>query len=135
MLLAISRHATSKINNLTDLENINTFGFRGEALASIRAVSRLQLISSCSSNSDIAWNIYTEGFSNHILLQPIAHPRGTTVIVKNLFYNIPVRLKFIKNKKLEFLKISEIFKKIALSHFHINFSLRKNKKLIFYIIQ
>lgn len=131
LLLAISRHATSKINNLTDLENINTFGFRGEALASIRAVSRLQLISSCSSNSDIAWNIYTEGFSNHILLQPIAHPRGTTVIVKNLFYNIPVRLKFIKNKKLEFLKISEIFKKIALSHFHINFSLRKNKKLIF----
>ncbi|AYN24529.1 DNA mismatch repair endonuclease MutL [Buchnera aphidicola] len=128
LLLAISRHATSKINTLTDLDSINTFGFRGEALASIRAVSRLKLIS-CPKNSKIAWSIYSEGFSDYTLLKPIAHPFGTSIIVENLFYNIPVRLKFIKNKKLEFLKICEIIKRIALSHFDINISFKKNKKL------
>ncbi|QCI25187.1 DNA mismatch repair endonuclease MutL [Buchnera aphidicola (Rhopalosiphum padi)] len=128
LLLAISRHATSKINTLVDLDYINTFGFRGEALASIRAVSRLKLIS-CSKNSNVAWSIYSEGFSNHTLLQPIAHPLGTSVIVENLFYNIPVRLKFIKNERLEFLKICETIKKIALSHFGINIYFKKNRKL------
>lgn len=128
LLLAISRHATSKINTLLDLDHINTFGFRGEALASIRAVSRLKLIS-CSKNSNIAWSIYSEGFSNHTLLQPIAHPFGTSVVVENLFYNIPVRLKFIKNERLEFLKICETIKKIALSHFDINICFKKNRKL------
>lgn len=130
LLLAITHHATSKINSLSDLYSINTFGFRGEALASIRAVSRLTVIS-CSHPDNIAWKIYSEGFiDNDITLEPIAHPQGTTVIVENLFYNIPVRLKFIKNKKLAFLKIFEVIKKIALSHFYINFSLKHNKKLI-----
>ncbi|AAM68088.1 DNA mismatch repair endonuclease MutL [Buchnera aphidicola] len=128
LLLAISRHATSKINRLSDLDNINTFGFRGEALASIRAVSRMKLIS-CSQNSNIAWSIYSEGFSNHTLLQPIAHPIGTSIIVDNLFYNIPVRLKFIKNERSEFLKIDETIKKIALSNFGINIFFKKDKKL------
>ncbi|AHG59836.1 DNA mismatch repair endonuclease MutL [Buchnera aphidicola] len=131
LLLAISHHATSKISSLSDLDDLRTFGFRGEALASIRAVSRLTLISSYQSN-DLGWKIYSENFMDNqdIILQPIAHPKGTTIIVENLFYNIPVRLKFIKNEKLEFLKICEIFRKIALSHFHINFSLKHNKKLI-----
>lgn len=131
LLLAITRHATSKINSFSDLEKINTFGFRGEALASIRAVSRFTLISSNRVNN-IAWKIYSEGFvdDDKMVLQPIAHPKGTTVIVENLFYNIPIKLKFIKNKKFEFLKICEIFKKIALSHFYINFSLIHNKKIV-----
>ncbi|QCI16214.1 DNA mismatch repair endonuclease MutL [Buchnera aphidicola] len=130
LLLAITHHATSKITSLLDLKTISTFGFRGEALASIRAVSRLTLIS-CTQHSDVAWKIYSERFiNNNILLQPIAHPQGTTVIVENLFYNIPVRLKFIQNKKLEFLKIFEVIKKIALSHVEINFSLIHNNKLI-----
>ncbi|WP_284443184.1 DNA mismatch repair endonuclease MutL [Buchnera aphidicola] len=130
LLLAVCHHATSKINSLSDLDKLVTFGFRGEALASIRAVSRLTLISSDQFN-DIAWKIYLEGFpSNHISVQPIAHPQGTTVLVENLFYNMPVRLKFLRNKKLEFLKILEIVKKIALSYFYINFSLKHNNKLI-----
>jgi len=131
LLLAISHHATSKIYSLSDLDIITTFGFRGEALASIRAVSRLTLIS-CTKYSHVGWKIYTEGLSinDNITLQPIGHPRGTTIIIENLFYNMPVRLKFVKNKKLEFLKICKIVKKIALSHFHINFSLKHNNKLI-----
>ncbi|QCI20108.1 DNA mismatch repair endonuclease MutL [Buchnera aphidicola (Brevicoryne brassicae)] len=130
LLLAITRHATSKINSLSDLDSINTFGFRGEALASIKAVSRFTLISSNRPNN-VAWKIYSEGFiDSKIVLQPIAHPQGTTVLVENLFYNIPVKLKFIQNQKLEFLKIFEVIKKIALSHFHINFSLKHNKKII-----
>lgn len=131
LLLAITRHTTSKINSLSDLDVIKTFGFRGEALASIRAISRFTLISFNGFN-DVAWKIYSEGFidNDKIVLEPIAHPRGTTFLVENLFYNIPVKLKFIKNKKLEFLKIYEIFKKIALSHFYINFSLKNNKKTI-----
>ncbi|QCI21275.1 DNA mismatch repair endonuclease MutL [Buchnera aphidicola (Hyperomyzus lactucae)] len=130
LLLAITHHATSKINSLSDLDAISTFGFRGEALASIRAVSRLTLIS-CTHLNSLAWKIYSERFiDNHITVQPIAHPKGTTVIVENLFYNIPVRLKFIKNKRSEFFKIFEVIKKIALSHFDINFSLKHNEKLI-----
>ncbi|ACL30356.1 DNA mismatch repair endonuclease MutL [Buchnera aphidicola] len=130
LLLAVCHHATSKINSLSDLDKLTTFGFRGEALASIRAVSRLTLIS-CTRFNDVAAKIYLEGFcSKNIILQPIAHPEGTTIIVDNLFYNIPVRLKFLKNKKLEFSKICEVVKKIALSHFYINFSLKHNNKLI-----
>ncbi|QIQ42126.1 MAG: DNA mismatch repair endonuclease MutL [Buchnera aphidicola (Microlophium carnosum)] len=128
--LAVCHHATSKINSLSDLDVLTTFGFRGEALASIRAVSRLTLMS-CKQFHDVAWKIYLEGFSsNDISLQPIAHPQGTTIIVDNLFYNMPVRLKFLKNQKLEFFKICEVVKKIALSYFDINFSLTHNKKLI-----
>jgi len=131
LLLAVTRHATSKINVLSDLDSISTFGFRGEALANIRAVSRLTLIS-CYDSKEIGWKIYSEGFMHNkdIILQPIAHPKGTTIIIENLFYNIPVRLKFIKNEKLEFIQIFKVIKKIALSHFHINFSLKHNKKLI-----
>ncbi|WAI18300.1 MAG: DNA mismatch repair endonuclease MutL [Buchnera aphidicola (Acyrthosiphon caraganae)] len=130
LLLAASHHATSKINSLSDLDTLTTFGFRGEALASIRAVSRLTLIS-CTEFDEVAWKIYLEGFiSNGVDLQPTGHPQGTTIIVENLFYNMPVRLKFLKNKKLEFLKICKVIKKIALSYFYINFSLKHNKKLI-----
>ncbi|QCI25747.1 DNA mismatch repair endonuclease MutL [Buchnera aphidicola (Sitobion avenae)] len=130
LLLAVCHHATSKITSLSDLDVLTTFGFRGEALASIRAVSRLTLIS-CTQFNDCAWKIYLEGFSNnYIPLQPIAHPQGTTIIIENLFYNMPVRLKFLKNKKLEFLKICEVVRKIALSYFYVNFSLEHNKKLI-----
>lgn len=130
LLFAITRHATSKINSLSDLESIDTFGFRGEALASIRAVSRLTIIS-CTHLNEIGWKIYSEGSEDHnIILQPIAHPLGTTVIVENLFYNMLIRLKFIKNRKLEFLKIYEVVKRIALSQFNIGFTLKHNGKLI-----
>ncbi|CAL4325938.1 DNA mismatch repair endonuclease MutL [Buchnera aphidicola] len=131
LLLAISPHATSKIHTIIDLNNINTFGFRGEALSSIRSISRINVIS-CYKHKNIGWNIYSEGMSYLTTLKPIAHPLGTTVIVENLFYNIPIRLKFIKNKNLECLKIFEIIKKIALSHFHVNFSFKRDKKHVLY---
>lgn len=129
LLLAISPHATSKISVFSDLTNINTFGFRGEALSSIRSVSRMTLIS-CFKNNNIGWKIYTEGLFQKNILQPIAHPMGTTIIVENLFYNIPVRLKFLKDQKTEFLKIFNVIKKIALSHFDLNISFKKNKSLV-----
>ncbi|QFQ32718.1 DNA mismatch repair endonuclease MutL [Buchnera aphidicola (Aphis fabae)] len=129
LLLAISPYATSKIFTFSDLTTINTFGFRGEALSSIRSVSRMTLIS-CYKYNNIGWKIYTEGFNQKIILLPIAHPIGTSVIVENLFYNIPVRLKFLNNKKSEFLKIYDVIKKIALSHFNLNILFKKNKNLV-----
>ncbi|WP_236854797.1 DNA mismatch repair endonuclease MutL [Buchnera aphidicola] len=131
LLLALTRHATSKINSLSDLNSIHTFEFRDEALASICSISKCNLISS-NKNNNIAWKIYSEGSidTNKIVLQPIAYPQGTTVIIENFFYNIPVKLKFIKNERLEFLKIFNIIKRIALSNFDINFSFKHNKKII-----
>ena len=88
--LALSRHATSKISNLEDLENIDSLGFRGEALASISSVSRLVMISkSDSDEEDNGWKVETEGQNMDAKVEPIAHARGTTVEVRDLFFNTP----------------------------------------------
>ncbi|QCI19078.1 DNA mismatch repair endonuclease MutL [Buchnera aphidicola] len=129
LLLAISPHATSKIFDVSDLSIINTFGFRGEALSSIRSVSKITLMS-CFKDNHIGWKIYADGSNKKTTLFPIAHPVGTTVIVDHLFYNVPVRLKFIKDKNSEFLKIYDVIKKIALSHFELNIFFKKNKNVI-----
>ena len=93
--LALSRHATSKISNLEDLENIDSLGFRGEALASISSVSRLGMISkSDSDEEDNGWKVETEGQNMDAKVEPIAHARGTTVEVRDLFFNTPARKKF-----------------------------------------
>ena len=98
--LALSRHATSKISNLEDLENIDSLGFRGEALASISSVSRLVMISkSDSDEEDNGWKVETEGQNMDAKVEPIAHARGTTVEVRDLFFNTPARKKFLKTDK------------------------------------
>ncbi len=127
--LALSRHATSKIASLQDLENISSMGFRGEALPSISSVSRLVLISRTRA-ADCAWKVSADGTETDFDPQPDPHPSGTTVEVRDLFYNTPARRKFLKTEKTEFSHIESLIKKIALSHFGIGFKLTHNQREI-----
>lgn len=123
--LAVARHATSKIHQLEDLEGVATLGFRGEALASISSVSRLFLTSS-DNESGAGWRVETEGRDMAAKITPAAHPQGTTVEVRDLFFNTPARRKFLRSEKTEFNHLEEVFRKLALSHFDVAFSLRSN---------
>lgn len=127
--LALSRHATSKIRALEDLEAVGSLGFRGEALASISSVSRLSLTSR-QREQDNAWQVQTEGRDMDAILEPAAHPEGTTVEVKDLFFNTPARRKFLKTEKTEFRHLDEVVKRLALSRFDVAFQLRHNAKVI-----
>lgn len=127
--LALSRHATSKIHTLDDLEAIISLGFRGEALASISSVSRLTLTSRPATQEE-AWSAYSEGRDMQVQLQPAAHPIGTTVEVLDLFFNTPARRKFLRTEKTEFTHVDELLKRIALSRFDVTFNLRHNGKLV-----
>lgn len=127
--LALSRHATSKIHTLDDLEAIMSLGFRGEALASISSVSRLTMTSRTTTQEQ-AWAAYSEGREMEVQLKPSAHPVGTTVEVLDLFFNTPARRKFLRTEKTEFTHIDELLKRIALSRFDVTINLRHNGKAI-----
>lgn len=127
--LALSRHATSKIHTLDDLEAIISLGFRGEALASISSVARLTMTSR-PATQDQAWSAYSEGRDMEVKLQPSAHPIGTSVEVLDLFFNTPARRKFLRTEKTEFTHIDELLKRIALSRFDVTINLRHNGKLV-----
>ncbi|AYO10632.1 DNA mismatch repair endonuclease MutL [Vibrio campbellii] len=127
--LALSRHATSKIHTLDDLEAIMSLGFRGEALASISSVSRLTMTSRPAAQEQ-AWSAYSEGRDMKIKLQPTAHPIGTSVEVLDLFFNTPARRKFLRTEKTEFAHIDELLKRIALSRFDVTINVRHNGKMI-----
>lgn len=127
--LALSRHATSKIASLQDLEQVTSMGFRGEALPSISAVARLTLISRVS-DANCAWRVSADGSEQEFDLQPDPHPQGTTVEVRDLFYNTPARRKFLKTEKTESAHIESLLQKLALSRFHIGFTLTHNQKEI-----
>ncbi|GLS92578.1 DNA mismatch repair protein MutL [Psychromonas marina] len=129
LTLALSRHATSKISHLDDLEAIVSLGFRGEALASISSVSRLTFTSK-PSDQDQAWQAVAEGRDMQVNIQPAAHPQGTTVEVLDLFFNTPARRRFLKTEKTEFQHIDELIRRIALSSFEIGFVLKHNGKII-----
>lgn len=126
--LALHRHATSKIQTLDDLEQIMSLGFRGEALSSIRAISRFKLISKVR-EENIGWQIMGEGESQPEL-QPSAHPTGTTVEIVDLFFNVPVRRKFLRTEQTEFAHILEMVGRLALSRFDVEFLLKHNGKTI-----
>ncbi|MFC4701423.1 DNA mismatch repair endonuclease MutL [Glaciecola siphonariae] len=128
--LALSRHATSKIYNLDDLECITSMGFRGEALASISSVSRLSLTSHPEAQSE-AWQAQTQGMDMAVTLSPAAHPIGTSIEVLDLFFNTPARRKFLRAQKTEFQHIEQVVRRIALGHPNIAFTLKHNGKLIF----
>lgn len=132
LLLALSRHATSKIASLQDLECVASLGFRGEALASISSISHLTL-SSCCEGQDSAWQILAEGREPEAKLQPAAHTQGTTVEVRDLFFNTPARRKFLRSDKTEFAHIEEVVRRIALSRFNVGFSLKHNQRLIYHL--
>ncbi|WP_018984194.1 DNA mismatch repair endonuclease MutL [Salinimonas chungwhensis] len=127
--LALSRHATSKIATLDDLEQILSLGFRGEALASISSVSRLSLTSKPAEQRE-AWQASCEGREMEVTINPAAHPDGTTIDVADLFYNTPARRKFLRTEKTEFQHIEDVVKRIALSHPQVSFTLKHNSKTI-----
>ncbi|WP_460417168.1 DNA mismatch repair endonuclease MutL [Pseudomonas sp. microsymbiont 2] len=128
--LALARHATSKIRELEDLEGVLSLGFRGEALASISSVARLTLTSRTAEAGE-AWQVETEGRDMTPRVQPAAHPVGTSVEVRDLFFNTPARRKFLKAEKTEFDHLQEVIRRLALARFDVAFHLRHNGKTIF----
>jgi DNA mismatch repair protein MutL len=124
LLLAVARHATSKISSAGDLEAIGTLGFRGEALASIAAVSRLALTSR-SRDKPHAWRIEVDGGEVGVP-QPAALASGTTVTVQELYFNTPARKKFLRTDATEFGHCDEAFRRIALSHPDAGFTMQHN---------
>lgn len=127
LMTAVARHATSKIRSLEDLEKINSLGFRGEALPSIASVSRLTLTSFAEQEAH-AWKIQAREQSDAM---PDSAPPGTCVEVRELFYNVPARKKFLRTEQTEYKHIESLFKTLAMSHPSIAFRLNHNQKTIY----
>lgn len=127
--LAFERHATSKISSTDDIFKISTKGFRGEALASIAAVAEVELKTK-THDSKIGTNIYIEG-GGFQFQEPIQTAEGSNFSVKNLFYNVPARRKFLKNNNIEFRHIIDEFQRVALAHENLDFELFHNDDIIF----
>ena len=127
--LALSRHATSKIHSFDDLEGVSSLGFRGEALPSISSVSRLELRSRAR-GSDSGWRVSGDGGDHIGELEPIAHPEGTTIEVRDLFFNTPARRKFLRTEKTEFSHLENVVKRIALSRFDVGITLSHNQRVV-----
>jgi DNA mismatch repair protein MutL len=128
LALALSRHATSKISSLDDLEAVVSLGFRGEALPSIASVARLTL-SSCVAGADRAWQVEAD---NGALRErrPVAHPEGTTVEVHDLFYNTPARRRFLRTERTEFAHIEKWVRRLALVRPDVAFVLTHNRRAV-----
>lgn len=127
--LALSRHATSKIETIDDLEALQSMGFRGEALASISSVSRLSLSSKPRKQSE-AWRAQAEGRDMDVVVSPTAHPDGTSIEVLDLFFNTPARRKFLRSTKTEFQHLETVVKRLALVRHDVHFTLKHNSKTI-----
>lgn len=127
LALALSRHATSKIASLDDLEQVRSLGFRGEALPSIASVSRL-VLSSRHQTAENGWSLFGDGQEAFGSPEPSAHAIGTSVDVADLFFNTPARRKFLKTEKTEFGHIEDTVRRIALSRFDVSFELNHNQK-------
>lgn len=126
--LALRRHATSKIHTAADLGCIGTLGFRGEALPSIASVSRLELTSATEHN--YGWRVSSRGADELVEPQPSAHAVGTTVTVRDLFFNLPARRKFLRTEKTEFNHVDEAIRRQALGYFDVGFTWRHNGRVI-----
>jgi len=126
--LALSRHATSKISSLDDLEAVASLGFRGEALPSIASVARLTLCSR-TADGDSAWQVEADG-GDVTAPTPAAHPQGTTVEIHDLFYNTPARRRFLRTERTEFAHIEKWVRRLALSRPEIAFTLTHNQRTV-----
>jgi DNA mismatch repair protein MutL len=124
--LALSRHATSKIASLDGLERVVTLGFRGEALPSIASVAHLKLTSRAR-GEDSGWSIESDG-GNLSPLRPAAHPPGTTLEVRDLFFNMPARRKFLRTERTEFSHIDSVVRSLSLARFDVAWQLRHNQR-------
>ncbi|HEB58495.1 MAG TPA: DNA mismatch repair endonuclease MutL [Gammaproteobacteria bacterium] len=130
LVLALSRHATSKLDSSERLMAIDSLGFRGEALASIGAVARVTLTSRVAdADDDTAWSVCC----NESVVdapRPASHPPGTTVEVEALFHNLPARRKFLRTERTEFMHIEQVVRALALSHFDVAFELLHNQRQV-----
>jgi DNA mismatch repair protein MutL len=131
--LALTRHATSKIASLEDLESLTTLGFRGEALPSIGSVARLKLTSR-TAQEDQGWSLACDG-GDHQDPKPAAHPIGTSVEVRDLFFNTPARRKFLRTERTEFSHLDSVVKNLALARSDVAFSLKHNQRSQFALPQ
>lgn len=128
--LALSRHATSKIGSLDDLERVCSLGFRGEALPSIASVSRLTLTSR-TADAASGYRLASDGAEVFGEPEPAAHPQGTTIEVADLFFNVPARRKFLRKEATEYGHLEQVVRRIALSRFDIGIELRHNGRSAF----
>ena len=132
LALALSRHATSKLSTLEELECIASLGFRGEALPSIASVSRLTLQSRTAAD-DTGWAVQGDGSDHCPEPVPVAHAQGTTVEVRDLFYNTPARRKFLRTETTEYRHLEDVVRRIALSRFSVELVLRHNQKPVLHL--
>ena len=128
LVLSLSPHATSKISSLDDLEEVTSLGFRGEALPSIASVSHLQM-TSCWQGGDETWQLTMDNSKASDII-PAANKAGTTIEVRDLFFNVPARRKFLRTEKTEFSHLDEVVKRISLSRFDVDISLRHNQRVV-----
>ncbi len=126
--LVLARHATSKIFTQADLIAIETLGFRGEALASVASISRLKLTTNTEQDAAAGWCVQATGAEMAVEITPAPHARGTSVEVRDLFFNTPARRKFLRTERTEYLKVDEVIRKISLSHPLVSFVLSHNGK-------
>jgi DNA mismatch repair protein MutL len=127
LALALSRHATSKVAELSDLEALRTLGFRGEALPSIASVSRLMLTSAVAAARS-GWRLGGDGSDVFAEVSPAAHPQGTTVEIRDLFFNVPARRKFVRTERTEYLHCEDVVRTHAAVRPEIAFELRHNDR-------
>ena len=127
MPLALNRHATSKIASLEDLTEVRTMGFRGEALSSIAAVSRMTLTSR-REDAEHGLELHYDCTNGKTTSKPASHQRGTTVKVADLFFNVPARRKFLRTDKTELNHIESAVRRIAMGAWHVGFTLSHNQK-------
>ncbi len=128
LVLSLSPHATSKIYSIDDLEKVSSLGFRGEALPSIASVSHLQITSN-RQGDDQTWRL-TMNNSQPSDLEPAPNQAGTTIEVRDLFFNIPARRKFLRTEKTEFSHLDDVVKRVSLSRFDVDITLRHNQRVV-----
>lgn len=132
LALALASHATSKVADLSDLEAVATLGFRGEALASIASVSRLTLTSRQGEQAENrAWQVSNTAEGQISAPRPAAHPPGTSTEIRDLFFNIPARRKFLRTERTEFGHLEQVVRRIALVRPDVAFTLRHNGRMVF----
>ena len=127
--IALQRHATSKIASLDDLECVASFGFRGEALPSILSVARFSLTSRTAAD-DHGWRVGGAGALDAGAAQPAAHPLGTTIEVRDLFFNTPARRKFMRAESTEFRHVDQLLRRLALTRFDVQLALKHNGRKV-----
>jgi DNA mismatch repair protein MutL len=129
LALALTCHATSKITSINDLDQLTTFGFRGEALASICAVAKVTLTSQAHDTNQAFVAQVDGNDAAHATIKACVHPPGTNITIRDLFYNVPARRKFLRSEAAEFNQCDEVLKKTALANPQVHFTLKHNQRL------